>query len=147
MSACGLLYYWLQRRTPDAAMAERQVVAALDTLCAEPAVSIGVLYDISRSMWGDTKGRGIQLVNTFPERMVAIARAALQHCGPLNGYFVGRHFTGPAEVLRFAVSIVDAHGSTADLSLLRTFVDDVHLAGAVRKALMSIETRSGLSAA
>lgn len=147
MSACGLLYYWLQRRTPDAAMAERQVVAALDTLCAEPGVSIGVLYDISRSMWGDTKGRSIQLVNTFPERMVAIARAALQHCGPLDSYFVGSHFTGPAEVLRFAVSIVDAHGSTADLSLLRNFVDDVHLAGAVRKALMSIETRSGVSGA
>jgi hypothetical protein len=146
MSACGLLYYWLQRRAPEAAVVERQVLAALDTLCAEPAVSIGVLFDISRSIW-DTKGRGTLLVQAFPERMVAIARDALQHRGPLEGYFPGCHFTDPDGALRFAVSLLDTYGSAADLSLLRTFVDDVRLAGVAREALMSIEARSGLPAA
>jgi len=147
MLACGRLYYWLQRRTADVAVTEQQVAAALETLCAEPSVSIGVLLEISRSMWGGPGRRNTLLVDAFAQRIATIARAALRHRDSPKGYFSTHHFTDPSEALRFAVSILDAYGSAADLSLLRTLVDDVQLASVARQALMSIEARLGLPAA
>ncbi|MBS1820592.1 MAG: NERD domain-containing protein [Acidobacteria bacterium] len=145
MSACGMIYYWLQRHTSDAAAAEPVVAAAFETLSANPSLAIGVLSDISRSIMGADK-RGVLLITAFPDRAVMLARAALQRGGSLEGYFPGPSFFGEGEAERFAISIVGSYGSADDVPLLRTFVDHVHLSGSARKALAAIETRASSAA-
>lgn len=143
MLACGLLYYWLERREVGLGMDDIQAAVALDVLSAHPARSAGILCEISRSIWDGAERRGVQLIRAFPERMVAIARAALQHQDQIEGYFPERHLSDTAS--RFTVSLIGTYGSSTDLSLLRNFVDHADLADGAREALMSIEARSGLS--
>ncbi|WP_338012254.1 hypothetical protein [Pseudomonas mandelii] len=145
MSACGMIYYWLQRRTCEAAEAEPQVVAALEALSVDPSRAIGVLCEISRSIIGHDP-RGTLLVTAFPARMVMLARAALQREGPMEGYFSGPHFFGRSDAERFAICMIGSYGGTEDLPLLRTFVDQVDLSGSARKALAAIETRASFAA-
>lgn len=145
MSACGIIYYWLQRRTAHAAAAEPAVVAAFEMLSTNPSLAIGVLSDISRSIM-DSDRSEVLLVTAFPERAVMLARAALRRGGPLEGYFPGPAFFGEGDAERFAVSIVEAYGTADDVPLLRTFVDHVDLAGSARKALAAIETRAASAA-
>jgi hypothetical protein len=145
MSACGIIYYWLQRRTCEAAEAEPPVVAALEALSVEPSRAIGVLCEISQSIIGHDP-RGTLLVTSFPARMVMLARAALQREGPMEGYFSGPHFFGRSDAERFAISMIGSYGGAEDLPLLRTFVDQVDLSGSARKALAAIETRASFAA-
>ena len=143
MSACGIIYHWLQRRT-RAAETEPPVMAALEVLSADPSRAIGVLCEISQTIIGhDT--RGTLLVTTFPARMVILARAALQLEGPIEGYLSGPHFFGRSNAERFAISMIGSFGGTEDLPLLRTFVDQVDLSRSARKALAAIETRASLA--
>lgn len=144
MSACGMIYYWLQRRTCEAAEAEPPVAAALEVLSVNPSHAIGVLCEISQSIIGSDP-RGMLLVTAFPARMVMLARAALQRDGPMEGYFSGPHFFGRSDAERFAISMIGSYGGTEDLPLLRTFVDQADLSGSARKALAAIETRSPLT--
>ncbi len=145
MSACGLIYYWLQRRTCEAAEAEPPVVAALEALSVNPSRAIGVLSEISQSIIGHDP-RGTLLVTAFPARMVMLARAALQRGGPMEGYFSGPHSFGRSDAERFAISMIGSYGGAEDLPLLRTFVDQVDLSGSARKALAAIETRASFAA-
>ncbi|MDR7270102.1 hypothetical protein J2X20_002760 [Pelomonas saccharophila] len=141
MSACGLLYYWMGRHAEATAIAEPMVKVAFDTLAANPSLAVGVLSDISRSMM-NTNRRGVLIVNTFPERSVLLARAALQSGSSMQGYFPGPAFFGEDDAERFAISIIEAHGTADDLELLRTFADHAGLSGVARKALAAIESRA-----
>ncbi|HFD3767542.1 TPA: hypothetical protein ACF3UW_003073 [Pseudomonas aeruginosa] len=145
MSACGILYYWLQRRICAGATEEPLVVAAFEALSASPSLAIGVLCDISQSIIGHDR-RGILLVTTFPERMVVLAREALQRDDQLEGYFPGPSLFGRSEAKRFAISMIGSYGAADDLPLLRTFVDQVDLSESARKALVAIETRASSAA-
>ncbi len=141
MSACGIIYHWLRRRTCEAAEPEPPVVAALEALAVDPSRTIGVLCEISQSFIGHDP-RGTLLVTAFPARMVILARAALQRGDPMEGYFSGRHLFGRSDAERFAISIIGSYGAAEDLILLRTFVDQVELSGSARKALAEIEIRT-----
>ncbi len=143
MSACGRIYYWLQRRTGEAVGAELSVVAALEALSVDPSRAIGVLCEISHSIIGRDP-RGTLLVAAFPTRMVTLARAALQREGPMEGYFSGPHFFGRSDAERFAISMIGSYGGPEDLPLLRTFVDQVDLSGSARKAIAAVETRASV---
>lgn len=145
MSACGIIYYWLQRLAADAVAAEPVVVAAFETLSADPAIAIGVLSDISRSIM-DAERSGVLLITAFPERAVKLARAALQRGGPLQGYFPGPSFFGESDAKRFAISTIENYGSATDLPLLRKFFDHVDLSGSARKAVAAIEARASSAA-
>lgn len=140
MAACGIIYYWLQRRVSDAAV-EEPVAAAFETLSANPSLAIGVLSDISRSIM-QSDNRGMLLITAFPERMVMLARAALQRGDPLEGYFPGPFFFGEQEAEQFAISMIGRYGTADDLPLLRTFVDHAGLSASARKAIAIIETRA-----
>ena len=140
MSACGIIYYWLQRRTSDAVAVESVVAAAFETLSVNPSLAIGVLSEISRSIMRSDKS-GVLMITAFPGRAIMLARAALRRGGSLEGYFPGPSFFGEADAERFAISIVGSYGSADDLPLLRTFVDHVDLSASARKALAAIETR------
>lgn len=145
MSACGIIYHWLQRRTSEAAEAEPPVMAALEALSADPSRAIGVLCEISLSIIGpDT--RGTLLITAFPARMVMLARAALQLEAPIEGYFSVSHFSGRRDAEQFAISMIGSFGGIEDLPLLRTFVDQEDLSGSARKALAEIETRTSFAA-
>ncbi|MDF5904318.1 hypothetical protein P4152_20810 [Pseudomonas aeruginosa] len=109
MSACGMIYYWLQRRTFEAAEAEPPVMAALEALSADPSRAIGVLCEISQSIIGHDP-RGTLLVTAFPARMVMLARVALQQGGPMEGYFSGPHFFERRDAERFAISMIGSYG-------------------------------------
>ncbi|HCL3369098.1 hypothetical protein [Pseudomonas aeruginosa] len=141
MSACGMIYYWLQRRTFEAAEAEPPVMAALEALSADPSRAIGVLCEISQSIIGHDP-RGTLLVTAFPARMVMLARVALQQGGPMEGYFSGPHFFERRDAERFAISMIGSYGGADDLPLLRTFVDQVELSWNARNALAAIEARA-----
>ncbi|EOG4608988.1 hypothetical protein ACRRQE_005369 [Pseudomonas aeruginosa] len=145
MSACGMIYYWLQRRTCEAGETEPPVVAALEALSVDPSRAIGVLCEISQSIIGHDP-RGTLLITAFPARMVMLARAALQQGGPIEGYFSGPHFFGRSDAERFAISMIGSYGGAEDLPLLRTFVDQVELSGSALKALAAIETRASFAA-
>ncbi|WP_321906323.1 NACHT domain-containing protein [Burkholderia cenocepacia] len=141
MSAYGIIFYWLQRCASDAVAAEPEVAAAFETLSANPSLAMGVLFDISRSIM-DTGRRGMLPITAFPERVVMLAREALQRGGPLEGYFPDPFFFGEGEAEQFAISIIGSYGRSDDLPLLRTFVDHVRLSASARKALATIETRT-----
>jgi hypothetical protein len=141
MSACGLLYYWMERRAEEAALAEPNVTTAFEILYANPSIAVGTLSDISRSLMGPD-GRGVLIVNTFPEQVVSLARAALQSGSRIKGYFSGPPLFGEGEAERFAISAIGSHGNYDDLALIRTFVDHVELSGSARKALAAIESRA-----
>ncbi len=145
MAACGVIYYWLQRLAADAVAAEPVVTAAFETLSANPALAIGVLSDISRSIM-DSEGNGVLLITTFPERAATLARAALQREGPLEGYFSGPPIFGESDAKRFALSTIESYGSADDLPLLRKFFDHVDLSGSARKAVAAIEMRASSGA-
>ncbi|WP_271105884.1 hypothetical protein [Pseudomonas tohonis] len=143
MSACGRIYYWLQRRTGEAADAEPVVIAALEVLSINPSHAIGVLCDISQSAFSNDQ-RGTLIVTTFPAHMVMLARAALQQKGSIEGYFPAPHlFRNDAE--RFAIDMIGSYGSTEDLPLLRTFVDQMNLSESARKAIAAIEARASFT--
>ncbi len=104
-----MIYYWLQRRTFEAAEAEPPVMAALEALSADPSRAIGVLCEISQSIIGHDP-RGTLLVTAFPARMVMLARVALQQGGPMEGYFSGPHFFERRDAERFAISMIGSYG-------------------------------------
>lgn len=143
LSACGLIYYWLQRHTPEAAEAQAPVGAALKALTADPSRAIGVLCEISHSFFDHDK-RSTLLVTAFPNRMVHIARVALLQEGLIEGYFAGPSVFGHREPERFAIALIGEYGAAEDLLLLRSFVDQVDLSESVRKAVSAIEKRASL---
>ncbi|MEB2400147.1 MAG: hypothetical protein OZ927_11460 [Alcaligenaceae bacterium] len=141
MSACGIIYYWLQRRAFNATAAEPMLEAAFEALSANPALAIGVLFEISRSLM-DSDRHGVLLIKAFPKRMVMLASVALQQGSPLEGYFPEPSFFGEGRAERFAISMIESYGTVNDLPLLRTFVDHVNLSGSARKAIAAIEARA-----
>lgn len=138
--ACGVLYYWLRRKDASSVLQERQASLALEVLRSNPAVAVGVLYTISRSI-STFGGRSVELVRAFPIQTLEVCRLALQNPGIQPGYFDGAFFTGHSETLNFAIDVIGRYGSVGDLAGLRLFVDDSKSALTALSAIKSIEER------
>jgi len=145
--ACGLLHYWIQRREPASVLGEAQAVAALDVLLRpDLGVAAGVLYEIAHSML-DSKGGSTALVRAFPDQVLAICRAALEHPDRQKGYFDRQFHMDQSAILNFAISVVGRYGSASDLGRLRLLVDDPTVADKALDAVKAIEGRGGNVAA
>lgn len=138
--ACGVLYHWLQRRDASSVLEEKQVALALDVLQSNPAVAVGVLYTISRSI-SDFGGRSVELVRAFPDQALEVCRRALESPSNQPDYFDGAFFTDHTGILNFAINVVGMHGSVADLARLRLLIDDPQSATTALRAVKSIEER------
>lgn len=138
--ACGVLYHWLQRRDASSVLEENQATLAVEVLQSNPAVAVGVLYTISKSISG-FRGRSVELVRAFPDQALEICRAALQSPSIQPGYFDGAFFTDHAEILNFAINVIGRHGSVGDLARLRLLIDDSQTALTALSAIKSIEER------
>lgn len=140
--ACGVLYHWLQRRDASSVLEEKQAALALDVLQSNPAVAVGVLYTISKSI-SDFGGRSVELVCAFPNQALEICRATLQSPSAQPGYFDGAFFTDHTGILNFAINIIGRYGSVGDLARLRLLIDDSQSALTALRAIKSIEERRG----
>lgn len=138
--ACGVLYHWLQRRDTSSVLEEKQVALALDVLQSNPAVAVGALYTISRSISG-FRGRSVELVHAFPDQALEVCRGALKSPSNQPGYFDGEFFTDHAGILSFAINVISMYGSVADLARLRLLTDDPQSATTALRAVKSIEER------
>ena len=139
--ACGLLYYWIQRRDPDSVLGEAQAASALDELLRpDRAVAVGILYEISESMF-DSKEHSTALVHAFPEQVLAICRAALERPDLQTGYFDRQPFMDQAAISNFAIDVVGLYGSVSDLTQLRLLIDNPKVASKALEAVKVIEGR------
>ncbi|KQW35121.1 MULTISPECIES: NERD domain-containing protein [Pseudomonas] len=138
--ACGVLYHWLRRRDTSSVLQESQASLAFDVLLSSPAVAVGALHTISKSI-SSFRGRSVELVRAFPVQALEISRAALLSPNIQSGYFDGAFFTNHAETLKFAINIIGKYGSVCDLARLRLLVDNSQTALAALSAIKSIEER------
>jgi hypothetical protein len=138
--ACGVLYYWLQRRDASSVLEENQAALALEVLQSSPAVAVGVLCTISKSL-SNYEGRHVELVRAFPNQALEISRAALQDSSIQPGYFDGAFFTDHAQMMNFAINVIGRYGSVGDLAGLRLLMDDSQSAITALHAIKSIEER------
>lgn len=138
--ACGVLYYWLQRRGASSVLEENQAALALEVLQSSPAVAIGVLYTISTSL-SNFGGRSVELVRAFPEQALEISREALKNPSIQPGYFDEAFFTEHSKVRNFAINLIGRYGSVGDLAGLRLLMDDSQSAITALHAIKSIEER------
>jgi hypothetical protein len=145
MTACGDLYYWINRH--DLSQKERVAnsAAAWNVLSRhELGVSLAALEECEGTSRGGM-GRVLRaedakcsIIESFPEEVAEIGRRAVLDGVPQQG----RHpWTRQEELIRFAIAILGMCGKRTDLTLLRRLAEHPVLGAAALAAVRILEER------
>ncbi len=145
LTACGLLYFWLERHGSKSALSNPDASAAMKVLLKPGSnVAAGMLYELMHSLHG-RDGRGRALIDAFPCEALTICRRALARRGEQVGYFAHSAFYDSAAICNLAIAVVERFGTRLDLVLLRTLVNDSGLTQAALTAIKAIEQRAEIN--